>query len=148
MLLTGHTRPGPAARFVQIKAVQFHFGDRHYAVKFKRGDAFKPVAGKPFGDLFAKRNHNGRITRGIFDLRNLKFVGSPIADLFGFVELCSGIEIRDVGKRMSAILVAGGNKLAGEIRIENSVQFCAQMMADPFRVEFRIVCDFYHERIG
>ena len=42
---------------------------------------------------------------------------------------------------MPPVLIAGGNKLAREIRVEHAVQLDAEMMADPFRVKFCVVGD-------
>ena len=48
----------------------------------------------------------------------------------------------DFGERMAAILVARRDELAGEQGIENAANFRAEMMQNPFRVEFGVVRDF------
>ena len=55
-------------RFVKIKAVQLHFGDRHDAFELECGNIFKPVGLQAFGDLFAKLRHYRGIPCGVFDL--------------------------------------------------------------------------------
>ena len=125
---------------MHVEASQLDINDRHHALKFQLRTFHQRLRLQTLNQLFAQRQQDRRIARGIFQLR-FRQLKIPVAQPFALVDSLVQITRSNSFESVAFFDVAGADELAGQQRVEQSAEVDAEIVLDKLRVKLRVVSD-------
>ena len=130
---------------MHVKSGQLDVSHGRHTFKLKLRDSNQRIAAQPFDQLFAQRQQNRGVARGVLELR-FGQLEIPVAEPFSLVYRFIQIARSNRFQAVTLFDVAGADNLAGQQRVKQAAEIHAECVLDKFRIKLCVVRDLDRTR--